>query len=157
MVDSIVSISERQRFSKGIFSWWDSIPNGFHTKMSSVRLAPPNGVSRVLCVTQWTVFFLFPLYRLKSSPLWDLSYLSQLSLCYFILIRTLVAGIDAPGYASTLIILLFLGGIIELSIGIVGEYIARIFTEIKRRPIYIAKESNLPDCNKVKSDEKITG
>ena len=73
----------------------------------------------------------------------------------FILIRTLVAGIDAPGYASTLIILLFLGGIIELSIGIVGEYIARIFTEIKHRPIFIEKESNLSDCGTVKPDEKI--
>ena len=60
-----------------------------------------------------------------------------------ILIKTLVQGIDFPGYASTMIVLLFLGGIIEISIGVLGEYIARIFTEIKHRPIYITKETNI--------------
>lgn len=73
--------------------------------------------------------------------------ISAIAIIYgiFILIRTIAIGIDAPGYASTIIILLFLGGIIELSIGIVGEYVARIFTEIKHRPIYIEKESSLED------------
>ena len=63
----------------------------------------------------------------------------------FILIKTIIQGVDAPGYASTIIIVLMLGGIIEISIGVLGEYIARIYTEIKHRPVYIAKENTLKD------------
>ncbi len=158
MVDSIVSISERQRFSKGIFSWV-----GFDTEW-----IPYENVERTIGTTKWSFkglmrYAMDGIFSFSVVPLKILSVMGfiifAIAIIYaiFVLIRTLVAGIDAPGYASTLIILLFLGGIIELSIGIVGEYIARIFTEIKHRPIYIAKESNLPDCNKVKSDEKITG
>ena len=86
--------------------------------------------------------------------------ISSLALLYgfYLLIKTLVFGKDLPGYASTIIILLFLGGIIELSIGIIGEYLARIFTEVKQRPIYIEKESNInkdkeQDISNEKSDK----
>ena len=61
------------------------------------------------------------------------------------LIKTWVTGIDVPGYASLLCIVLFLGGTIQLSVGIVGEYVAHIYLEAKDRPIYVLKESSLPD------------
>ena len=83
--------------------------------------------------------------------------ISIIALIYavFILIKTLVHGVDAPGYASTIIIILFLGGIIELSIGILGTYIARIYTETKHRPIYIAKENTLDKpCDKGANDNE---
>lgn len=144
MVDSIVSISERQRFSKGIFSWV-----GFDTEW-----IPYENVERQIGTTKWsfkglTKYAFDGIMSFSVAPLRLVAVMgfiiavSAIIYAIYILIRTLAVGVDAPGYASTIIILLFLGGIIEISIGIVGEYIARIFTEIKHRPIYIAKESNL--------------
>ena len=144
MADSIVSISERQRFSKGIFSWV-----GFDTEW-----IPYENVERQLGTSKFGLKRLFKyaldgILSFSVAPLKLVAVMgfiiSAAAIVYaiFILIRTLAVGADAPGYASTIIILLFLGGIIEISIGIVGEYIARIFNEIKGRPIYITKESNL--------------
>lgn len=144
MVDSIVAISERQRFSKGIFSWV-----GFDTEW-----IPYENVERQIGTTKFSLkgltrYALDGLLSFSVAPLKLVAVMgfvisaSAIVYAIFILIRTLAVGKDAPGYASTIIILLILGGIIEISIGIVGEYIARVFTEIKRRPIYIAKESNL--------------
>lgn len=146
MVNSVLSLTERQRFSKAIFCWV-----GFDTKW-----IPYENVERVLGTTKWsfkglTKYAMDGIFSFSVKPLKVLSVMgfiiSAIAIIYgiFILIRTLAIGIDAPGYASTIIILLFLGGIIELSIGIVGEYVARIFTEIKHRPIYIEKESSLED------------
>lgn len=146
MVDSVLSLTERQRFSKAIFCWV-----GFDTKW-----IPYENVERVLGTTKWsfkglTKYAMDGIFSFSVKPLKVLSVMgfiiSAIAIIYgiFILIRTIAIGIDAPGYASTIIILLFLGGIIELSIGIVGEYVARIFTEIKHRPIYIEKESSLED------------
>lgn len=155
MVDSIVAISERQRFSKGIFSWV-----GFDTEW-----IPYENVERTMGTTKWnfrglTKYAMDGIFSFSVVPLKVLSimgfFIFAIAIVYaiFILIRTLTVGVDAPGYASTLIILLFLGGIIELSIGIVGEYISRIFTEIKHRPIYITKESNIENIDEVKAREK---
>ena len=78
--------------------------------------------------------------------------LQILSFIYILitLVQTLIFGIDVAGYVTTLCAVLFLGGIIELSVGILGEYIGRTYTETKSRPIYIASETNLDD-----SDEDI--
>ena len=64
---------------------------------------------------------------------------------FWVIFEKLCFGIDVPGYATTLCAVLFLGGIIELSVGILGEYIGRIYVETKRRPIYIASETNLDE------------
>ena len=146
MVDSIVAISERQRFSKGIFSWV-----GFDTEW-----LPYENVERQIGTTKYSFkglikYALDGIMSFSVAPLKLVAVMgfiisaSAIIYAIFILIRTLAVGKDAPGYASTIIILLILGGIIEISIGIVGEYIARVFTEIKHRPIYIAKESNLTE------------
>jgi hypothetical protein len=67
-----------------------------------------------------------------------------IALIYIIitLIQTIIFGIDVPGYATTLMITLFMGGIIEFSIGILGEYLGRVFIESKDRPIYIIHHTN---------------
>ena len=78
-------------------------------------------------------------------------FISILSLLYMIvvIIQKLTAGIDIPGYATTIVLILFMGGLQLISLGIIGEYIARIYIEGKRRPICIIKnyETN------IKSDE----
>ena len=144
MVDSIVSIEEVQRFSKGLFCWV-----GFDTDW-----IPYENVERTMGTTKWsfkslTRYAMDGIFSFSVKPLKFLAVMgfiiSGIAIIYAlcILIKTLVQGIDFPGYASTMIVLLFLGGIIEISIGVLGEYIARIFTEIKHRPIYITKETNI--------------
>ena len=59
----------------------------------------------------------------------------------FLILRTIILGIDVPGYASTIVAILFLGGIQLITLGVMGEYITRIYEEVKGRPIYLVKES----------------
>lgn len=152
MVDSLVALPEKERFSKGLFCWV-----GFDTKW-----IPYENVERTLGTTKWKFsglvkYALDAIISFSVAPLRFLSvlgaFISVAALFYglFLLIKTLAFGKDIPGYASTIIILLFLGGVIEMSLGIIGEYMARIFTEVKQRPIYIEKETNL-ERNEKKRD-----
>lgn len=146
MIDAIMELSEVQRFSKGIFCWV-----GFKTKWIEYQ-----NVERTVGETKWSMWGLFK-YALDGitsfsvAPLRFIAVLgfiiSSLSFLYIFitLIQTLCFGIDVPGYATTLCAVLFLGGIIEMSVGILGEYIGRIYVETKRRPIYIASETNLDE------------
>ena len=131
MVDSIISLCEKQRFSKGLFCWV-----GYQTKWSF-----------------WSLFkyALDGITSFSVTPLRFIAVLgfviSALAFIWIIitLIQTLIMGIDVPGYVTTLCAVLFMGGIIEMSVGVLGEYIGRIYIESKDRPIYIAKETNLDD------------
>ena len=145
MVDSVLELSDRQRFSKGIFSWV-----GFKTKW-----LPYENVERPLGSTKWSFWGLFKyaidgITSFSITPLRIVTGMGFLiSIFAFIysivtLIKTIIFGIDVPGYTTTLCAILFLGGIIELSIGVLGEYIANIYMEVKNRPLYILKDTNLP-------------
>lgn len=148
MVDAVVSLGEVQRFSKGLFSWV-----GFETKW-----IPYENVERTIGTTKWSFWGLFK-YAIDGfasfsvAPLRWLSALgfgiSTIAFIYIIitLVQTLIFGISVPGYVTTLCAVLFLGGIIELSIGILGEYISRIYMESKHRPIYLVKETNISTDN----------
>jgi glycosyltransferase involved in cell wall biosynthesis len=151
MVDSILELGEVQRFSKGIFSWV-----GFNTKWISFKT-----VDRELGTTTWKFSSLFK-YAIDGITCFSVAPLRFtavmgaiiffISLIYIIitLIQTLFFGITTPGYVTTLCAVLFLGGLTEMSIGILGEYIGRIYMESKDRPIYIIKHTNLNDENKEK-------
>jgi glycosyltransferase involved in cell wall biosynthesis len=146
MVDSILELSEVQRFSKGIFSWV-----GFDTKWISFKT-----VDRELGTTKWKFSSLFR-YAIDGitcfsvAPLRFTAFIGgaifTVSLIYIIitLIQTLFFGVTTPGYVTTLCAVLFLGGLTEMSIGILGEYIGRIYMETKDRPIYITKHTNFDD------------
>lgn len=146
MVDSIISLCEKQRFSKGLFCWV-----GYQTKWIEYQ-----NVERTVGTTKWSFWGLFKyaldgLTSFSVTPLRFIAVLgfiiSALAFIWIIitLIQTLIIGIEVPGYVTTLCAVLFMGGIIEMSVGVLGEYIGRIYIESKGRPIYIAKETNLED------------
>lgn len=144
MVNAVLALSEVQRFSKGIFSWV-----GFKTKWISFE-----NVERAGGVSKWnffklfsyaidgiTAFSTFPL-KIASILGFIISISSFLYLIYIVL-KTLILGVEVAGYASIITINLFIGGIIILSCGILGEYIGKIYLEVKKRPIYIITETNI--------------
>lgn len=144
MVDAVVSMSEVNRFSKGIFCWV-----GFNTKWIEFK-----NVERIAGESTWSFWSLFRyaidgIVAFTTFPLRLATIIGSLvsasAFIYLIieLIKTLVMGIDQPGYASTIIVLLFIGGIIIMSLGIIGEYMARMYTETKHRPIYITRKTNI--------------
>ncbi len=140
VVNAIDKLPENQRFMKGIFAWV-----GFKTVTVEFK--------REKRKTGRTNFNTWQLWNLaidcitsfSTAPLRVWLYIgtliSFLSFLYgsFILIRTIIFGIDVPGYASLLTIMLFLGGIQLIGIGVIGEYIGRIYLESKRRPSYIVE------------------
>jgi glycosyltransferase involved in cell wall biosynthesis len=144
MVNAVLDLSEVQRFSKGIFSWV-----GFRTKW-----IPYENVERTIGKTKWSFWNLFK-YALDGITAFSIVPLRMVSILGFIIsvfagvyiiitiAKAMITGIDVPGYVTTLSAILFLGGIIELSVGILGEYIGHIYMESKNRPIFILKQTNL--------------
>lgn len=143
MVEVIVSMGERNRFSKGIFGWI-----GFKTCW-----LPYENIERVAGQTKWSFRKLFK-YALdgitdfSDAPLRLASgfglLMTGISFLFLILIvlRRLIFGDPVAGWASTVSILIFSGGIQLFSAGIIGKYVAKIYTECKHRPHYIISESN---------------
>lgn len=148
MIDAILSLCEHQRFSKGIFSWV-----GFDTVW-----IPYENIERPVGSSKWSFVGLFK-YAVDGITAFSLAPLRMvtglgffISTCAFIyiiitIIQTVIYGIDVPGYVTTLSAVLFLGGIIEFSLGVIGEYIGHIYVESKNRPLFILKETNIPLSN----------
>jgi glycosyltransferase involved in cell wall biosynthesis len=138
VVAVLKKLPERNRFMKGLFSWV-----GFR----SIGV-PYERPARAAGQTKWNFrklwnFALDGIISFSTVPLRVWSYvgavISILSFFYasFIIIRVIILGVDLPGYPSLLTVVLFLGGIQLLSLGIIGEYLSRLFVETKARPIYI--------------------
>lgn len=140
-VDALKQLPERERFMKGLFNWV-----GFNTyQIEYTRNSRMAGDSKFPIVKLWN-FALDGITSFSTVPLKMWSYLgfliSLFSFIYgsFIIIRTLVYGIDIPGYPSLLVIVLFLGGLQLIGIGVLGEYLGRIYMETKKRPLYIIRK-----------------
>ncbi|HEL2254664.1 TPA: glycosyltransferase family 2 protein [Streptococcus suis] len=143
MVDAILSVSEYNRFSKGIFAWV-----GFETEY-----LPYENVERIAGETSWSFWKLLSysiegIINFSDTPLNIASYtgfftfLLSLVLMVFVVFKTLVFGDPTIGWPSTICIILFLGGLQLMTIGILGKYLAKVFLETKKRPIYIVKEKS---------------
>lgn len=140
VVEAIVSMGETNRFSKGLFSWV-----GFKTYYMPYTVERRfYGESKFKLKGQlkyaWTGILNFSTKPLKISTLLG-TIISSAAFIYLIviLLQTIILGKDVPGYASLMCVILLLGGIQLLVLGIIGEYIAKSYLEIKSRPIYIAK------------------
>lgn len=141
VINAINSLNERTRFLKGIASWV-----GF--KQETVEFEPEN---RAAGHSAWSMirlagYALDGISTFSTLPLriWSLIglILAVLSGGYgiWLIIRTIIWGIDVPGYASIMVSGLFMSGIQLISLGVLGEYVGRIFTEVKARPLYLIAE-----------------
>jgi len=140
-LDALLELTERNRFSKGIFPWI-----GFRTKWFEYE-----NIERVVGSTKWSFWKLF-LYSLDgiiafstkplvlASVMGIILFFASIVIITFIVIRRLFWGDPVDGWASTVCIILFCSGIQLFSVGILGQYISKIYTETKQRPHYIIKE-----------------
>lgn len=141
VADSILALGEYHRFSKGIFAWV-----GYNT-----CFIPYVACERVAGTTKWNFRKLFNyaidgIIGYSTKPLRMATFMGGLTsaaaFIYLIVVilQKLISGIDIPGYATIIVLILLLGGVQLLCIGIIGEYVGRIFEQSKDRPIYLAKE-----------------
>lgn len=141
MVDAILEMTEYHRFSKGIFSWV-----GFNTEYIPYTVEErESGESkwgfRKLLKYAFEGIVSFTTFPLKLSAY--VGFLSSIvSIIYLIVVvvQKLAFGIDVPGYATIVVLVLLLGGLQLFSLGILGEYLSKIYVQVKNRPVYILKE-----------------
>lgn len=142
MVNSILELKEYNRFSKGIFGWV-----GYQTKWIAYE-----NVERVAGETKWSFWGLFfysieGIIAFSTRPLAIASILGVVlflvAICwtFYIIAKTLVWGEPVAGYPSLICGIFFIGGIQLLCLGILGQYLSKTYLETKKRPIYIAKET----------------
>lgn len=141
VVDAILSLDEYNRFSKGIFNWV-----GFKCKYIEI-----DNVKRVAGNTKWSFGSLWKyamegITSFTTAPLKIAIFIGifvfivSTIFAFTIVVQTLVMGKDVPGYASTIVSVLFMGAIQLLCIGILSEYISKMYMEIKNRPKYIIRD-----------------
>ena len=141
VADSILKLGEYHRFSKGIFAWV-----GYETKF-----IPYTACERAAGTTKWNFsklvdYAIEGIIDFSTKPLRYSSYIGGFTavaaVLYLIavIIEKLFWGIDVPGYATIIVLILLLGSVQLFCIGIIGEYVGRTFEQTKNRPIYIAKE-----------------
>ncbi len=147
MVEAVISMTEYHRFSKGIFSWV-----GFKTEY-----IPYEAQMRKNGKSKWNVRKLIKyafegILSFSTAPLRMSAYIgfisSLVSIIYLIVvvIQKLCYGINVPGYATIVVLVLLLGGLQLFCLGVLGEYLAKMYIQVKNRPVYIIKEH-------IKSDE----
>lgn len=142
MVDAILQLTEVNRFSKGIFSWV-----GFRTHwLETENIERTQGQSKWSFLKLW-VYAMDGIMAFSTAPLAIASVLGLL-LCViaflaivFVIVRQLIWGGSAFGWPSLVCILLFVSGIQLFCIGILGQYLSKTYLEVKRRPIYIIRET----------------
>ncbi len=141
VVDAVNAMPERNRFMKGLMTWV-----GFNYALVPFEVAPRSDGKSHWNFLRLVRFAFDGLTSFSTLPLriwtWCGSMISLFALGYgiYLTVRTLAFGIDVPGFASLMVGILFLGGIQLLSLGVIGEYLARVFTEVKGRPIYLIAE-----------------
>ncbi len=145
VVEAIVSMTERERFTKGIYAWV-----GFKNKWIEYE-----NVERAAGSTTWNFWGLVRyaysgFIAFATTPLRGVIYFGMLIvlLAIYFAVKIYLGALHTPdaqrtGYASIMILMLFLGGVIITILGMIGEYMARIYMEVKNRPIYFARETNI--------------
>lgn len=143
-IDAVLSLKETNRFSKGLFSWvgfrqtyieYDNKKRFFDESHWSFRRLLSYGIDGII--------------SFNMQPLRMCVYLGgvllTISIVYllYLFIQILIYGIDVPGYFTTITLISVLGGVQLISLGIIGEYVGRIYAEVKKRPLYIVDQTNI--------------
>jgi len=151
MIEAIVSMCENNRFSKGIFGWI-----GFKTYW-----LPFENVERIAGTTSWsfwglTKYAISGIINFSQEPLniasffgFAMTFVAFLILV-FIILRKILFSDPVAGWASTMCVIIFIGGIQLLCLGVMGQYIGRTYIETKKRPHYIVNETNREDIKRIK-------
>jgi glycosyltransferase involved in cell wall biosynthesis len=142
VVEALRQIPERTRFMKGLFAWV-----GY--KQTSIMFDREPRAAGTTTWNYWKLwnFAIDGITSFSFVPLKIWSYIglfiSFLSFLYasFLVIRTLIWGIDVPGYASLMVAVLFFGGVQLITLGVIGEYLGRVYEEVKGRPLYFVRDS----------------
>ena len=159
VVDAIISMPEYERFTKGLYAW-----AGYKNKWIEYK-----NVERAGGKSKWNFWGLLRyaysgFISFATTPLRGVVYLGVLTVlasiigAVYIFIGALNSdGASRTGYASIMLLMLFLGGVIITILGMIGEYLARIYMEVKRRPIYFERESNMDAYSYKQASEDIDG
>lgn len=142
IVDAFLAMPERNRFNRGLFAW-----AGYKTTTVDVTIE-----ERAVGVSQWSFVKLLKLaanaitaFGTLPLKIWTLigSFVSAWALIYglYVVVKTLLFGADVPGFPSLLVAILFFAGVQLIGLGIIGEYIGLVFSEVKRRPLYFVREA----------------
>lgn len=144
-VGALRELRERNRFMKGLFSWV-----GFRQKALEYRREPRHaGRSKWSYWRLWN-FAIDGITSFTVAPLKLATYLGLVTALFafvygaWIIGKTLIFGADVPGYPSLMVVILFLGGIQLIALGVIGEYLGRLFMEAKHRPLYIVENFDAP-------------
>lgn len=141
VVDALKALPERQRFMKGLFAWV-----GYRSTMIDyTRHRRASGTTKFSGFKLWELA-VEGITSFSIAPLKIWTYFGAVgalvtgSYALFIVMRTLTQGVDVPGYASLLVAVLFVGSLQLMSVGLLGEYIGRIYLESKQRPVYLVRQ-----------------
>lgn len=140
-VEALRAMPERARFSKGLYAWigFKSIGVPFDVAERAAGVSKFN-------YRKLTRFALDGLMSFSTLPLMVWTYVGtaisafSIFMAFYFILQTVLFGVDVPGFASLIVSVMFLGGVQLLSLGVLGEYIGRIFAEVKRRPLYLVAE-----------------
>ena len=148
-LDALLTMNEYNRFSKGLFSWI-----GFKEKIINYKNRTKAAGESKWSFRSLVRYGVDGVLSFNNKPLRFCIFIGSfaiiISLLYvlFLLFGIIFKGIDLPGYFTTIFTICFFGGIQLISLGIVGEYVGRIYYEVKRRPHYLIDETNFPDKKK---------
>lgn len=154
-VNAVLSMKEYNRFSKGMFSWI-----GFKQKIIEYENQPRAGGETKWSMRRLLSYGIDGLLSFNNKPLRLCcvfgGFLVVVSFVYILItfIQILIRGIDVPGYFTTICAVMIIGGVQLISIGVLGEYIGRIYYEVKRRPSFLIQESNIERCEEKESSVK---
>jgi glycosyltransferase involved in cell wall biosynthesis len=140
-VDALNALPERSRFTKGLYSWIGFCQIGVPFTVAQ-RTTGASGWSALrlsqFAVDAITSFSMIPLRF--SSILGGVVSLVALTYAVYVVAKTMIYGGDLPGYPSLIVAIMFFAGVQLLSLGIIGEYLGRVFTEVKQRPLFIVSD-----------------
>jgi glycosyltransferase involved in cell wall biosynthesis len=138
VIEAIKRLPEKERFMKGLFCW----PGFKYTVIEFERQSRAMGSTKFNYWKLWN-FALSGITSFSTMPIRMGMYLGLVIAAFaflyglYIIIKTLILGVDEPGYASLMVVVLFLGGVQLFCFGLMGEYIGRIYKEVKNRPLYV--------------------